>query len=67
MCGRFTLALTAAKLQEIFHTNNTVDIDPRYNIAPTQNIPVIVFKRGKDVLLKCYSIIDFYVRSIRQV
>lgn len=42
MCGRFTLALTSKELRDYFKAQNAVDIDPRYNIAPTQNIPVII-------------------------
>ena len=43
MCGRYGLTVDTSKLQERFDTNNTLpDVQPRYNIAPTQALPVIV-------------------------
>src|SRR5262245_49497268 len=43
MCGRYGLTVDTSKLQERFDTSNTLpDLEPRYNIAPTQKLPVIV-------------------------
>jgi putative SOS response-associated peptidase YedK len=41
MCGRFTNCLTPAELQRFFDLFRADDFKPRYNIAPTQNVPVI--------------------------
>jgi len=42
MCGRFTLDLTT-KFYERFKVANRLDgLKARYNIAPTQDVPVIV-------------------------
>jgi putative SOS response-associated peptidase YedK len=41
MCGRFTLRTSARDLVEIFQLLRTLDVPPRYNIAPTQNVLVI--------------------------
>jgi putative SOS response-associated peptidase YedK len=41
MCGRFTISLTPAELQEFFDLFRVADFQPRYNIAPTQTVPVI--------------------------
>ncbi|WP_338742183.1 SOS response-associated peptidase [Haloplanus salilacus] len=40
MCGRYTLFTPAAELAERFDTR-TPDLDPRYNCAPGQALPVI--------------------------
>lgn len=42
MCGRFIRALPSDELRDHYNAHNAVDIGPRYNIAPTKNIPVIV-------------------------
>ena len=43
MCGRYGLTVDTSKLQERFETSNTLpDMQPRFNIAPTQELPVIV-------------------------
>jgi putative SOS response-associated peptidase YedK len=41
MCGRFDLHLPRELLAEIFGINIVQEIKPRYNIAPSQQVPVI--------------------------
>jgi len=41
MCGRFTSLLTPELLEETFGIRLPPDIQPRYNIAPTQQIRII--------------------------
>lgn len=41
MCGRFTLHLPAEVISEIFRVPLLADLAPRYNIAPSQVIPVV--------------------------
>ncbi len=40
MCGRYAL-LQQSKMQELFNTLNTIELVPRYNIAPTQPVAAI--------------------------
>lgn len=47
MCGRFTLTSPASKLVEFFATlEPEFQLEPRYNIAPTQMTPAIVEQGG---------------------
>lgn len=41
MCGRFTLRTPLPILIERFHLDSAPDLLPRFNIAPTQDIPVV--------------------------
>lgn len=41
MCGRFTLQISPELLAEIFHLSEVPQFQPRYNIAPSQLIPVV--------------------------
>jgi len=43
MCGRFTLHTPESQVREIFHVGNSLPLGlkPRYNIAPSQDIPII--------------------------
>jgi putative SOS response-associated peptidase YedK len=43
MCGRFSLFTQEEMIREAFHLGNTcpLKLKPRYNIAPSQNIPVV--------------------------
>jgi putative SOS response-associated peptidase YedK len=40
MCGRFTLATSSDEIARIFDVSDVPQFDARYNVAPTQNIPV---------------------------
>jgi putative SOS response-associated peptidase YedK len=43
MCGRFTLTIDPAELMEHFHLNAADEpVVPRYNVAPTQNVAVVL-------------------------
>jgi putative SOS response-associated peptidase YedK len=51
MCGRFTQAYTWRELYELYRlTCPPVNIEPRYNIAPTTMIDVVVpHEAGRDL------------------
>lgn len=44
MCGRFALYATEQEIVSHFHLKRGFYMQPRYNIAPTQTIPVIMNK-----------------------
>lgn len=50
MCGRFSLGTPAAMLADLFQVPEVPDWAPRYNIAPTQ--PVLVVLRGQSSALR---------------
>jgi putative SOS response-associated peptidase YedK len=41
MCGRYRLARKKEILAEVFDARDDVDWSPRYNIAPSQSVPVV--------------------------
>jgi len=41
MCGRYNLFTSAAELNRLFGVMFADDLQPRYNIAPTQTVPVV--------------------------
>ena len=51
MCGRFVLTSSKEKIISSFEVDNSMDIlNPRYNIYPTEKIPVILKKNGSNFL-----------------
>ncbi len=46
MCGRFVLDLAPEVLHEWFETVGAVDFPPRYNIAPTQPVLVVLHREA---------------------
>ncbi len=45
MCGRFTLTASGAELRALFEIENVPNLEPRYNIAPTQPVAVVRLDR----------------------
>jgi len=41
MCGRYALNRSPAELKAHFDAANELDLKPRYNIAPSQTVPVV--------------------------
>ena len=41
MCGRYTLHSSRARLLEKFGLDRADEVEPRYNIAPSQEVPVV--------------------------
>jgi len=41
MCGRFALIVDASVLADVFEVDPPRDLKPRFNIAPTQDVPVV--------------------------
>ena len=41
MCGRFTLRTPASQVVQAFGVESLFDLQPRYNIAPSQQVPVV--------------------------
>ncbi|MDM9382938.1 SOS response-associated peptidase [Chlorogloeopsis sp. ULAP01] len=43
MCGRFTLSVIPEVLAQAFHLEQVPDIEPQYNIAPTQMVGTVLY------------------------
>jgi putative SOS response-associated peptidase YedK len=41
MCGRFSLTTAPAAMRELFDTENFPNLEPRYNIAPSQEVAAV--------------------------
>ncbi len=69
MCGRYGLALTSEQLANVLDLDpETVpDIGPRYNIAPTQQAPVLGARRDEDpsVQMLRWGLIPFWAKDKR--
>jgi putative SOS response-associated peptidase YedK len=46
MCGRFVITSPPAALRQFFGYNEQPNFPPRYNVAPTQPIPVVLIENG---------------------
>ena len=67
MCGRFTLTTNSEVLQEIFDLAIAPpDLAPRFNIAPTQSVAVVVQEDGQRQLDAFrWGLIPFWAKDMR--
>jgi len=66
MCGRFTLTVTASKLGEVFDVPGPDEHFPRFNIAPTQVVPVLRNdKGGRKRFFPCrWGLVPYWARDL---
>ena len=64
MCGRFTITLDPADLQQEFALGNMPsEWKPRYNVAPTQTVPVVNDAQTRDVQMMHWGLIPFWAKE----
>jgi putative SOS response-associated peptidase YedK len=54
MCGRFTLRSSPRAIATEFYLFEVPDLRPRYNVAPTQQIPIVRLDAGGRELAVVY-------------
>jgi len=67
MCGRFAIFTALESLKEYFPIDQAVcEVQENYNVAPTQEIPVIVQKDDKNILDKYHwGLVPFWADDIK--
>ena len=65
MCGRFTLTADPSDLQEAFDWVNfgNAQLTPRYNIAPTQPIPVVTNSGENKLDFFTWGLVPFWAKD----
>ena len=65
MCGRFVLVADPNLIQQSFNldTGAGIDFAPRYNIAPTQYVPVITNEQPKTLSLYRWGLIPSWAKE----
>ncbi len=68
MCGRYRLSRRKEPIQEYFDTTDEVDWEPRYNIAPSQDVGIIRQDRAKPerrFALARWGLIPYWAKDSR--
>ena len=64
MCGRFTLTVDPNTLLSVLELNSIpVEVEPRYNIAPSQSIAVVTDEAKRDVELMKWGLIPSWAKD----
>jgi len=66
MCGRFTLTRSAAEIAEHFGLGSVPELAPRFNVAPTQDVPIVrVRSSGERVLeLRRWGLVPSWAKDV---
>jgi putative SOS response-associated peptidase YedK len=54
MCGRYSFTLPPEAIRQLFRVVTGLNLQPRYNIAPTQAVPVIGLEQTGERALKMF-------------
>lgn len=57
MCGRYTLKAGARQLALLFDLREIPHITPSYNVAPTQDVPVVIVEDGRTLEMMHWGLI----------
>ena len=67
MCGRFVITSPPAALRQIFGYLEQPNFPPRYNVAPTQPIPVVIVENGvRHFRLMRWGLLPAWVKDPRK-
>ena len=56
MCGRYVITSPAAAIRALFGYDERPDFPPRYNVAPTQPIPIVRLDEGSDSRKRSFAL-----------
>ena len=66
MCGRFVITSAPEALRQLFGYLEQPNLPPRYNVAPTQPIPVVVNENGRHFRLMRWGLWPAWVKDPRK-
>jgi putative SOS response-associated peptidase YedK len=64
MCGRYRLSSTEEEVAEFFEAEPTEEVHPRYNIAPSQPVPVVrQVESGCAISMARWGLVPFWAKD----
>jgi len=65
MCGRYLLTTPGEVLAELFEIDEKPRLEPRYNIAPTQEVPIVRLRDGgrRELAHVHWGLVPFWARE----
>lgn len=66
MCGRYVLSSTGERIAEHFGLAQATPVAPRYNIAPTQQAPVVRVARSgeRELVVLRWGLVPFWAKDL---
>ena len=67
MCGRFVITSPPAAIRQVFGYDEQPNFPPRFNVAPTQPVPVVILERGaRHFRLMRWGLVPSWVKDPRK-
>jgi putative SOS response-associated peptidase YedK len=65
MCGRYAFFSPAEAVKRIFRVENVPRLEPRYNVAPTQDVPVVRAGKegGREFVMLHWGLVPFWAKE----
>ena len=71
MCGRYDSLIPRDGMEQLFDAKASLssNFSPRYNIAPTQEVPIVKASRdgGREIALARWGLVPFWMKAIPKV
>ena len=64
MCGRYTLRSPAANVARAFQVDATPSLFPRYNISPTQSVPIVRQAAAREMVLARWGLVPSWASDL---
>lgn len=69
MCGRYLITSPVEALRQAFAFNELLNLAPSYNVAPTDEVPVVRLKRGpqaeRELVLMRWGLVPYWAKDIK--
>ena len=68
MCGRYMLTMPVDALRQLFLFEQRPNLMPRYNIAPTQDVPIVRLTRdgaGRELIMARWGLVPFWADDLK--
>jgi putative SOS response-associated peptidase YedK len=68
MCGRYMLTSPVEALRQLFLFEERPNLMPRYNIAPTQDVPIVRLTRegaGRELIMARWGLVPFWSDDLK--
>jgi len=67
MCGRFILKTPFSELVRLYNLTNSVNLAPRYNVAPTQDVAVVRSSadQGRTLTMVRWGLVPWWAKDLK--
>jgi len=66
MCGRFTITEVRELMTRFSIDHPLADMPrPRYNIAPSQDVPIVISDRSRSLVMMRWGLVPFWAKDLK--